>query len=503
MNSNSTRADGGDTITNKRKRGEDGIFDVLGEQLGEMELLDKTDAEDASLSTLPDTLLLYIFRFVLGNDKAYTPPTAAANDERQRYIGDYCGAQLKLQLALEKTCRRFKAFLGLDTTMKLLYEHLEEYLEFDHQVETMREKLFIANGGAMIRRYQKSADNQLCLYMGGADGVRRLIDKILMTKMEHPCDPRVAHGSVGILAPSEFPENGFKLYLRGDSIAYLTEVVEQHMVYKLNNAWSAAMFRSNPPNSHPYPILGSNDIQFVDSIRSSDFGCFYSCCIYRDWHCCSRLSFDDSPKVWEWPEDDCLDDDILGAEQRQHMVRAIASQAGIVKLSGAVFDCIAAEILHFMATIVIDAFEVSKSLWCPSANVVMIANTGDWTIEIDDAIIGEEIDDASARSYLESDYIINHPPPSRLDEDGRHMCVIIPRQIKDAAVRIGMKPLLDSKSWKVSEGRTMKEEVNEALSLYGLSLDDESELEAHSDTESGWQPSNAEEAGSDSELEEW
>ncbi len=71
MNSNSTRTDGGDTVTNKRKRGDGGSDDVL-EQLGEMEL-DKTDAKDTSISTLPDTLLLHIFRFVLGKDEDYTP----------------------------------------------------------------------------------------------------------------------------------------------------------------------------------------------------------------------------------------------------------------------------------------------------------------------------------------------------------------------------------------------------------------------------------------------
>ena len=59
-------------------------------------------------------------------------------------------------------------------------------------------------------------------------------------------------------------------------------------------------------------------------------------------------------------------------------------------------------------------------------------------VEIDDGINYEESDDASAQSNLEFDYITNHPPPSRLDEDGKHICTIIPRQIKDAAIRLGM-----------------------------------------------------------------
>lgn len=492
MNSNSTRTDGGDTVTNKRKRGDDGSVGVL-EQLGELEL-DKTDAKDTSISTLPDPLLLHIFHFILGGEMAYT-----AKGE-----GQYCGEQLNLHLALEKTCSRFYEFLHRDSTIRHLYEDAQECIKFDHQVETVREKIFISHGCRMVRRYQKSTDNQLCLYMGGADGVRRVIDKILVTKMEHPSqdayasgiDPQGAYVTWGIVTPSRFPENGFKPFLRGDSIAYLTEIVEQHMVYKLANAWSAALFRSNPRSSHPYPVLCSNDIQFVDSIHSSDFGTFHSCSVYRDSHCCSRLSVNESPTIWEWPEDDCLDNDILGAEQRQHMVRAIASRAGIVKLSGALFDSIAAEILHLMATIVIDAFEVSKSLWCPGNNIVNL-----YDIQIDDEIIREESDDASARSSLEFDYITNHPPPSRLGDDGRLVCVIIPGQIKDASIRLGMKPLLDSQSWEVSLGRTKKEEVSEALSLYELSLDDVDDVEDDSGSESPWQPSTDEQADSDHDFE--
>jgi hypothetical protein len=537
MNSNSTaRTDGDANITNKRNqcgRNIDAlglinlaiIIDALGEQFELLGEAATKDTNDASLSTLPDSVLLHIVSFVLGRDKADSPLAdsrrqahirchfpASFGEAYQRLDAARIGARLKQQLALEKICRRFSTLLGKDSTMRLLYPNLEENLEFDYKVDTLREKLFIANGVIMNILYHVSADNQICTYMGGADGVRRVVESIL-AKMEQPCEQHVAYGHMegDILRPPQFPGNGFKLFLRGDSIAYLTEVVEQHMVYRLYNAWSAAKFRSKPPSSHPYPMLCEDDILFVDSIIASDFSKFHICAIYRHLHNCSRLCFTDSPKIWLWPDDNCLGEDILGAEQRQRMVRAIASRAGIVKLNGAAFDSIAAEILHFMATIVIDAFEASKSLWCPCANVgtlgldnLVAGNTGE-AVAIDDEMIGEEeCDDASAHSYLESDYITNHPPPpGTLDEEGRHVCVIIPRQIKDAAVRIGMKPLLDSQSWEVSEGRTKKEEVNEAIALYGLSLDDDSSSEAGSDGGSVWKPNSAEEASNDHDLEEW
>ena len=514
--SSSPRTDGDNAVTCNDRN----AIDEIGERLGEMEFGETSN--HTSLSTLPDTVLLNIFSFILSQNKPYIP----LDDVRE----GYCREQLKLQLAIEKTCRRFSAFLGQDTTMRLLYQNLKLNLEFSYQVETMREKLFISNGLRMALEYQAtpdSPDNLICNYMGGADGVRCVIDKILMT-MERQCDENVASARgyyANILRPPAFPENGFKLFLRGDSIAYLTEVVEQHMVYRLNNAWTAALFRSNPKERHPYPMLCENDIMFVDAICTSDFGTFHSCNIFSGRHCCRRLSFSNSPEIWEWPEDNCLGEDIFGADQRQRMVRAIASRAGIIKLSGALFDSIAAEILHFMAAIVIDAFEGSKSLWYPQSNIGIMSDiqratvVGDifsmYPVKIDDEIIGEESDNVSDQSYLQYDYITNHPPPPReLDEDGKYVCVIIPRQIKDAAVRLGMKPLLDDQRWEVSEGRTKKEEMSEALSLYGLSLDDDSSsslveiyrlrgVEVGSDGESVWQPNSADEADSDSDSEEW
>ena len=499
MNANSTlTTDGNDSsgVANKRKRYVVNV-DALGVQFSDVDLGTASELDDAanggaSLSTVPDSVLLHIFCFVLVKDQVSVDRDSST-----------------LQLALEKTCRKFSAFLGKDSTMKLLYQPQKEDFEFDYRVENLREKLFIVNGSRMIKRFQISTENQICARLGGADGVRHVVASML-TKMEQPCERDLVFGSGGILTPPQFPENGFKLFLRGDSIAYLTEVIEQHMVYRLSSALSAAMFRSNPKGSHPYPVVCPNDILFVDSIRISDFGAFRGCVLSRHQspsHSCSKLSLGDTPKMWHWPDHNCMDEGIIGTEQLHRMVRAIASCAGIVKLTGGTFDCIAAEILHFMAVIVTDAFEASKSLWCPHADVGDdFTGNGRMSVAIDDEIIGdEESDDTSTDSYLESNHFANHPPTVTVDEDGRYVCVIIPRQIKDAAVRIGMTPLLDSQSWEVSEGRTKKEEVREAMSLYEyeLSSDDESSSsEGDSDSESIWVPNSAEEAAIDRELEE-
>lgn len=85
-------------------------------------------------------------------------------------------------------------------------------------------------------------------------------------------------------------------------------------------------------------------------------------------------------------------------------------------------------------------------IWCNHANV------GDSNTRMRVSIADDIICDESGHSSTSSDcipfgYIANHPPlPGTVVEDGKHVCVIIPRQIKDAAARLGMKSLLDSHS---------------------------------------------------------
>jgi hypothetical protein len=518
-----------DRISNKRKRSCDGNGDVVStidQPLFEM-------LGDPSLSTMPDSVLLHTFSFILSKDGYRKEMGDSMTTQPDDYQGDKVESlkkSLRTQLALEKTCRRLHSLLGQDSSMSILY-HLPQFnalnRKFSYQTESLREELFIFTGLRLVVKYQKGCASNfrymnggylICPYMGGANGLRRIIDKILV-RMEQPVPDEAdgldaVLGQDGAVMPQKFPPNGFKLFLRGDSIAYLAEVVEQHMVDRLEAAMHAAIFRSKPEASHPYPAVCPEDLAFVDVMRGSfEKGCV----VGRHQKRCSMLSLGDSPKKWIWPENNCIDDEIIGALTMQHLVRAIASRAGIVKLSGPAFECIAAEILHFLAVIVIDAFEVSKSLWCHGTDIGRLTTplaapanqviADDIICDLSKCTLASPEDSIHSQNSMDSEksfafnYMSNYPPPMEVDEEGKHVCVIIPRQIKDAAVRLGMKPLLDDQRWEVSEGRTKKEEVKEALLMYDLSLDDESSMPFFSDEESVWQP-NDEEESSESESDE-
>ena len=106
------------------------------------------------------------------------------------------------------------------------------------------------------------------------------------------------------------------------------------------------------------------------------------------------------------------------------MVRLLAFRAGVVKMSGESFSHVAAEILHFMGTIVAHAYETC--VWCTHDG-----NISDYSDDDED----EEDTDVG-------NYFATRSPPHREDEDGKLKCVIIARQIEDAAVKLGMKPVL-------------------------------------------------------------
>ncbi|KAL7453032.1 hypothetical protein ACHAWC_004726 [Mediolabrus comicus] len=523
-------SNGGDNTANEGKHlmGKNDM-NVLGQQFDGLNLRSNELIDvDPSLCAMPDTILLHIFGFILAIDEDFNRFSQCDRkfDRLMRIMSAH--SWWKTQLALEKTCRRLKALLGKDSTMKLLYSPTDDpqglQLEFNYQVRSLREKLFIVNGIWMTKTFQsggtrgRGTDHLICHYIGGADGLRRTIDKILV-QMEQPVteEEYLLNGiwhNHGLVIPPEFPPNGFKLFLRGDSIAYLAEVVEQHMVQRLEGAMQLAIFRSKPADRHPYPTVCPDDIVFVDAMGTNfDLDC---CVVGRHQkqgrHICQKLSlaFGDRYKKWVWPENDCMDDEIIGAMTMQRLVRAIASRAGIVKLSGPAFDCIAAEILHFLAVIVIDAFETSKSLWCHGTDVARLRTLSGLVNQViaddiicdlskcslassEDSIHSENSHDSD--SSFEFNHLSNYPPLSwTVDEEGKLVCVIIPRQIKDAAVRLGMKPLLDDQRWEVSEGRTKKEEVKEALLMYGLSLDDESSM-LDEDSESSMSGEESDESG--------
>ena len=407
-----------------------------------------------TLPTMPTAILLNILQYVDGDsDKRYHPDI----------------------LAFERTCRSFHHLLKKDTIWGTLFPNeCRGRKHFDHP-PTMRDKTFLCASLRGIRKYQKNSYrvNILLRYLGGAVGVRRIVGLLLD-----------AMNPLRVRPP---------LFLRGDAIEYLVEVIQGHTIARLQKVLLLVIRNLRPGDG--YPEVTEKDFCLLDELTLYDdsfrhpsylgeLNCnaleHCRCSIANNKHSCKRMASLYGEVWWTWPDHNCASEEILGAEDRRKMVRALAYRAGIVKMSGSAFSIVATEVLHHMAVIVSYAYDTfvsdppamqleeshesnddsesdsdsdsefdsdsdSDSDQSEEIHLDVRGNTGGlnyYTFEDGDDTNADYDSDQSETIQLDVrgkrslNYFAEFHPPGQTD------LVVIPRQIRDAAVMIGMKPLL-------------------------------------------------------------
>ena len=221
---------------------------------------------------------------------------------------------------------------------------------------------------------------------------------------------------------------------------YLVEVIQGHIIARLHKVLLLVIGNLRPGDG--YPEVREKDLCLLDELTLycdsyHHHSCYLSaknislgvieynylehcrCSIAKNRHSCTRVcrpSTAGEYAEWTWPDHNCASEEILGAEERRKMVRALAYRAGVVKMSGSAFSIVATEILHHMAVIVSYAYDtfVSNSPFADQSEDIPLEK----------------------RIQRGLNYFANFHPP------GQTELVVIPRQIRDAAMMIGMKPLL-------------------------------------------------------------
>ena len=140
-------------------------------------------------------------------------------------------------------------------------------------------------------------------------------------------------------------------------------------------------------------------------------------------------------------------------------------------MSGEAFSIIETEIVHHLAMVTAHAYtECLHQL----PDDPLYVNT-----EQEDA--RAFLDEEGARAFLGENYYANYCPPLQTDSVGRINYIIIPRFIKNAAVRMGMKPLLGfgefGYHWTTSNDKEKEKEVEEEMDRYYLEEEGEPEPE--------------------------
>lgn len=273
--------------------------------------------------------------------------------------------------------------------------------------------------------------------LGVADMFRSIAYKMIF---------KMAHGGIG---------NPFRL--RGDTVGYLAEMLLGRMTDKLENAILMATSR----DTDTYPEVTKEDINFLDKIHlpyTTNGSHIPRCCVGMEEHgdlchgassSCffhSSSSFSSSTDiVWRWPEDNCLDDDILSSDARRRIIRRIAYRAGIVKMTSEAFTVAEAELFHQMGILLVEAYESSMSA---PPTLFRVFEDGD--VEISDT------------------EIFSIPPPLLHENGGLdHVVTIVPGQIKNAAMRRNHLPcLVIGDTWVASQGFTAETERKIEKSYY-------------------------------------
>jgi len=152
------------------------------------------------------------------------------------------------------------------------------------------------------------------------------------------------------------------LRLRGDAIGYLSQMMRGYIVKKLESALDIAIHCGRTE-------VQREDVHFAFKTQEQFlFGCtskpFSKCNVGSKEHNVTGHAFgcscnipSSSGGVWRWPDDDCLD--ALPKETGRRIVRRLAYQAGILRMTSDAFVLIEAEILHAIGTLVAHAYELS------------------------------------------------------------------------------------------------------------------------------------------------
>lgn len=220
-------------------------------------------------------------------------------------------------------------------------------------------------------------------------------DSIILRSLAAGKDNReIAHGELHRIVQT-FCEDKlsaqYKVVLQETTMCYLASIVGLHIIDKLKKA-NQLVVGTRSSKDKEYPQICAKHLTLLDSLLDTEL------------------------TGYQVDIDYCRSIDLLGEAERQRMVRLLAYRAGIVKMSEEAFSIIANEVLQIILSLVADAVTTADS---QSQN-----NSSDF----------EDVDTDTSNVYA--------PLLGQPDENGKVECIIIPRHIKDAAVRNGLKPMM-------------------------------------------------------------
>ena len=190
---------------------------------------------------------------------------------------------------------------------------------------------------------------------------------------------------------------------------------------------------------------------------------------------------------------------VTDVDGRLKMARALAYRAGIVKIDPEALTLVATEVIHHLGVLARHAADdsmiehINITAYDPKGKLCHRWTYGDVCNEIIQHPGEEENHLREERTTrYNGDYFAKHIPPPKPDSDDHFLppeadrFIVIPRHIKDAAIRNRMKPVLLCNKfgtyWASRKGNSVKDEVSREKARYAseniISSKDDSEEES-------------------------
>ena len=217
-------------------------------------------------------------------------------------------------VSLSMVCSSLKSALTSDVLWAQalgnisLTKRLEDRSYEDWGLPNYKEYALRVSALKKIRSWQRglrSTDNIVLVTLGGPDGVRNLASSLL-----HRMNPEV-------------DEAIHQMHLRSDTVSYLTELLQDYMVTKLQKAFACTTFRSNPDDRDP--VVHADDIALPSKLDLIGTGMPPDTTTRAPF-----IRFSTRPGhgiEWTWPVDNCSD--LLSPDESRLLIRRFAYRAGL------------------------------------------------------------------------------------------------------------------------------------------------------------------------------
>ena len=361
-------------------------------------------------------------------------------------IFEYAGSPFDL-LSCERTCRRFRDIVAEDDVWKVgeydrrkpipdiwPFEYIKSINEWPFDVgDSYRERSCINSTLLKVRYEQRFGVKNIILSVLSPDTIRTIIRVII--------NDNEMRDQLGLLCNAQgltFGHEGLDFEIRGDTLGYLVELIQDLMIRKLESVMLISVHVSKV--SGKYPILTVEDKSLCERIQIEQKNDLFRGLGLNLGHAHVH------DRIAGILERECSDGD------RFRLVRRLANRSGVVKMTD-----------QFMEEAFYDVFILAiKILVSPMICHSQLTYGKSYEV-------GESID------------LWNDIPPTMKKNNGRHHCVIVPRQISESAKQLGLigdsTDAVYGQEWVVSQGQNLEEEISRAKERYfvkGVLLEDDS-----------------------------